>query len=111
MRPDVEIYDTTLRDGAQGEGISYSVADKLRIAERLDAFGIHYIEGGWPGSNPKDIEFFAEARRKKFRHARLAAFGATRRKGVAVRDDQQVRLLLEAETPVVTIVGKTWLLH
>src|SRR5437867_1318135 len=111
MKPDVEIYDTTLRDGSQGEGISFSVADKLRIAERLDAFGIHYIEGGWPGSNPKDIEFFAEARRKKFRHARLAAFGATRRKGVAVRDDQQVRLLLEAETPVVTIVGKTWLLH
>ena len=111
MKSDVEIYDTTLRDGSQGEGISYSVADKLRIAERIDAFGLHYVEGGWPGSNPKDIEFFAAARRKKFKHARLAAFGATRRKGVAVRDDQQVRLLLEAETPVVTIVGKTWLLH
>src|SRR5205809_4775665 len=111
MKSEVEIYDTTLRDGSQGEGISYSVADKLRIAERIDAFGLHYVEGGWPGSNPKDIEFFAAARRKKFKHARLAAFGATRRKGVAVRDDQQVRLLLEAETPVVTIVGKTWLLH
>src|SRR5436190_4350421 len=111
MKPDVEIYDTTLRDGSQGEGINFSVTDKLRIAEKLDAFGIHYIEGGWPGSNPKDIEFFAEAKRKKFRRARLAAFGATRRKGVRVDSDEQVRLLLEAETPVITIVGKTWLLH
>ena len=111
MKSDVEIYDTTLRDGSQGEGINFSVADKLRIAERLDAFGIHYIEGGWPGSNPKDIAFFAEARRRKFKRARLAAFGATRRKGVAVQNDEQVRLLLDAETPVVTIVGKTWLLH
>src|SRR5438094_5529220 len=111
MKPDVEIYDTTLRDGSQGEGINFSVMDKLRIAERMDAFGIHYIEGGWPGSNPKDIEFFAQARRRKFKRAKLAAFGATRRKGVAVQDDEQVRLLLEAETPVVTVVGKTWLLH
>ena len=111
MKPDVEIYDTTLRDGSQGEGINFSVADKLRIAERIDAFGIHYIEGGWPGSNPKDIEFFAQAKRRKLRRARLAAFGATRRKGVAVENDDQVRLLLEAETPVVTLVGKTWLLH
>src|SRR3989454_10727336 len=111
MKSEVEIYDTTLRDGSQGEGINFSVADKLRIAERIDAFGIHYIEGGWPGSNPKDIEFFGQARRKKFKHARLAAFGATRRKGLRVEDDDQVRLLLEAGTPVVTIVGKTWLLH
>ncbi len=111
MKPDVEIYDTTLRDGSQGEGINFSVADKLRIAEKIDAFGIQYIEGGWPGSNPKDIEFFAQAKRKKFKNARLAAFGATRRKGLAVENDDQVRLLLEAETPVVTIVGKTWLLH
>jgi 2-isopropylmalate synthase len=111
MRPEVEIYDTTLRDGSQGEGINFSVMDKLRIAERLDAFGIHYIEGGWPGSNPKDIEFFAEAKRRKFKHARLAAFGSTRRKGVPVESDDQIRLLLEAETPVVTIYGKTWLLH
>jgi 2-isopropylmalate synthase len=107
----VEIYDTTLRDGSQGEGINFSVMDKLRIAEKLDAFGVHYIEGGWPGSNPKDIEFFEEAKRRKFRNARLAAFGATRRKGVAVQHDEQVRLLIEAQTPVVTIVGKTWLLH
>ncbi len=111
MKPEVEIYDTTLRDGSQGEGINFSVADKLRIAEKLDAFGVHYIEGGWPGSNPKDIEFFAEAKRRKFKRARLAAFGSTRRKGVAVENDEQVRLLLEAETPAVTIYGKTWLLH
>jgi 2-isopropylmalate synthase len=107
----VEIYDTTLRDGSQGEGINFSVADKLRIAERLDAFGVHYIEGGWPGSNPRDIEFFAAARRRRFRRARLAAFGSTRRKHTAVEADEQVRLLVEAGTPVVTIYGKTWLLH
>src|SRR5437588_4388964 len=111
MKPEVEIYDTTLRDGSQGEGINFSVMDKLRIAEKLDAFGVHYIEGGWPGSNPKDVEFFAEAKRRKFKNARLAAFGATRRKGLPVEKDDQVRLLLEAETPVITIVGKSWLLH
>jgi 2-isopropylmalate synthase len=111
MKPEVEIYDTTLRDGSQGEGINFSVADKLRIAERLDAFGIHYIEGGWPGSNPKDLEFFAEAKKRKFKNARLAAFSMTRRKGVAVERDEQMRMLLEADTPVITIVGKTWLLH
>src|SRR5258706_10341010 len=107
----VDIYDTTLRDGSQGLGVSFSVLDKLRIAERLDAFGVHYIEGGWPGSNPKDIEFFDEAKRRPFRNARLAAFGATRRKGVTAANDEQVRTLVAAETPVVTIVGKTWLLH
>src|SRR2546421_10300723 len=111
MKPEVELYDTTLRDGSQGEGINFSVSDKLRIAERLDAFGEHYIEGGWPGSNPKDIEFFAEAKRKNFRNARLAAFGSTRRKGLRVEDDPQVRLLLKAATPVITLFGKTWLLH
>ncbi len=111
MKPQVEIYDTTLRDGSQGEGINFSVADKLRIAEKLDAFGVHYIEGGWPGSNPKDIEFFAQARKKKFKNARLAAFGSTRKKGVPVEQDDQVRLLIEAATPVVTIFGKTSMLH
>ena len=111
MKPQVEIYDTTLRDGSQGEGINFSVADKLRIAEKLDAFGVHYIEGGWPGSNPKDIEFFASAKKKKFKNARLAAFGSTRKKGVAVEHDDQVRLLIAAGTPVVTIYGKTSLLH
>ena len=111
MKPEVEIYDTTLRDGSQGEGINFSVADKLRIAEKLDAFGVHYIEGGWPGSNPKDIEFFAQARKKKFKNAKLAAFGSTRKKGVPVEQDDQVRLLIEARTPVVTIYGKTSMLH
>jgi len=110
-KPQVEIYDTTLRDGSQGEGINFSVADKLRIAEKLDAFGVHYIEGGWPGSNPKDIEFFAHAKKKKFKNARLAAFGSTRKKGVPVEADDQVGLLLDAATPVVTIYGKTSLLH
>lgn len=111
MKPEVEIYDTTLRDGSQGEGINFSLADKLRIAERLDAFGIHYIEGGWPGSNPKDLEFFKQAARRKWKHARIAAFSMTRRRGVAVENDDLMRQILEAETPVVTIVGKTWLLH
>lgn len=111
MKPQVEIYDTTLRDGSQGEGINFSLADKLRIAERLDQFGVHYIEGGWPGSNPKDMEFFAQARTRKWRHAKIACFGFTRRKGIAVENDEQIRMLLEAQTPVVTVVGKTWLLH
>ena len=111
MKPDVEIYDTTLRDGSQGEGINFSATDKIRIAEKLDAFGVHYIEGGWPGSNPKDMEFFAQARRRKWKNAKIAAFSMTRRKGVAVEKDDLMRQLLEAETPVVTIVGKTWLLH
>lgn len=111
MKRHVEIYDTTLRDGSQGEGINFSVADKLRIAEKLDQFGVHYIEGGWPGSNPKDLEFFKHAARRKWRHARIAAFSMTRRKGVAVERDELMRQILDADTPVVTIVGKTWLLH
>lgn len=111
MKPQVEIYDTTLRDGSQGEGINFSLADKLRIAERLDAFGVHYIEGGWPGSNPKDLEFFQQAARRKWKHARIAAFSMTRRKGARVEQDELMRQILAAETPVVTIVGKTWLLH
>lgn len=111
MRTEIEIYDTTLRDGSQGLGINFSVSDKLRIAEKLDAFGVHYIEGGWPGSNPKDMEFFAKARARKFTRAKLAAFGATRRKGMRADKDQQVQMLLEAGTPVVTVFGKTWLLH
>ena len=111
MKPQIEIYDTTLRDGSQGEGINFSVADKLRIAEKLDSFGVHYIEGGWPGSNPKDLEFFKQAARRKWKHAKIAAFSMTRRKGVAVESDDLMRQILEAETPVVCIVGKTWLLH
>ncbi len=111
MKPNVEIYDTTLRDGSQGEGINFSVVDKLRIAEKLDAFGVHYIEGGWPGSNPKDLEFFEQAARRKWKTAKIAAFSMTRRKGMAVEKDDLMRQILEAKTPVVTIVGKTWLLH
>ena len=107
-KPNVTIYDTTLRDGTQGTGISFSVLDKIRVAEKLDAFGVHYIEGGFPGSNPKDTEFFKEVKKRKWKHAKIAAFGATRRGKLAVEDDPQVRVLLDAETPVVTIVGKTW---
>jgi len=107
----IQIYDTTLRDGAQGEGISFSSADKIRIAERLDAFGIDYIEGGWPGSNPKDMDFFTEAAARKFKHARIAAFGSTRRANTACKEDPQIGMLLKADTPVVTMVGKTWSLH
>jgi 2-isopropylmalate synthase len=104
----VFLYDTTLRDGTQGEGFQLSGIDKLRIARRLDDFGIDYIEGGWPGSNPKDVEFFREAKSLNLRHAKLAAFGSTRRANTPVEDDPQVRLLLDAETPVVTIFGKSW---
>lgn len=107
----VYLYDTTLRDGTQGEGFQLSGLDKLRIAERLDQFGVDYIEGGWPGSNPKDVEFFREAKKLSLKHAKLAAFGSTRRADLAVENDPQVALLLEAETPVVTIFGKSWDLH
>jgi 2-isopropylmalate synthase len=107
----LQIYDTTLRDGTQGEGISFSVTDKLRITEKLDEFGIDFIEGGWPGSNPRDMAYFAEARKMRLSHARIAAFGSTRRAGAKAESDGQLALLLEAETPVVTIYGKTWLMH
>lgn len=111
MKPEIELYDTTLRDGSQGEGINFSALDKLRIAEKLDSFGFHFIEGGWPGSNPKDLEFFKQARSRKWKHALIAAFSMTRRKGVAVENDELMRQVLEAGTPVATIVGKSWLLH
>jgi len=107
----VTIYDTTLRDGTQGTGISFSVLDKIRVAEKLDAFGVHFIEGGWPGSNPKDAAFFDEAKKRDWKNAKIAAFGMTRRGKLKVEDDPQVKMLLDAETPVVTIVGKTWPLH
>ena len=102
----IHIYDTTLRDGTQGEGISLSVIDKIKIAHRLDEFGVHYIEGGWPGSNPKDEEFFANC--KNLHNARLVAFGSTRYKNVPCDDDANVQALLKSETPVVCLVGKTW---
>lgn len=107
----VAIYDTTLRDGTQGENVNFSVDDKLRIARRLDEFGIDYIEGGWPGSNPRDRDFFAAAKELKLKHAKLAAFGSTRHVKNKVEDDENVRQLLESETPVVTIFGKSWSLH
>jgi 2-isopropylmalate synthase len=105
------IYDCTLRDGTQGENISLSVHDKLRIAEKLDDFGIHYIEGGWPGSNPKDAEFFSRARHVPWKLSRIAAFGSTRHWKNPVDQDPNLRALLEAETPVVTVVGKSWDFH
>lgn len=105
------LYDTTLRDGSQGLGVSFSVADKIRIAQKLDSLGIQYIEGGWPGSNPKDIEFFSEIKKFKFNQARMAAFGSTRRANIPVEKDAQVLKLLEVETPVVTIFGKSWSFH
>ncbi len=107
----VEILDTTLRDGAQSEGISFSLHDKLAVVETLDSLGIPLIEAGNPGSNPKDLAFFQEARQLRLVHARLAAFGATCRPGVAVTDDPQVRSLVQAGTPVLVIFGKTWDLH
>ena len=108
---DLFVYDTTLRDGTQSEGISLSVNDKLKIAQRLDEFGIHYIEGGWPGSNPKDAEFFLRAKSLKLKNAKIAAFGSTRKKNTSPDQDLNLRALLEAETSVVTLVGKSWELH
>lgn len=108
----IQLYDTTLRDGTQGEGVSLSCDDKLRIARRLDEFGMLYIEGGWPGSNPKDMEFFERAQRElDLRQAKIAAFGSTCRAGAHPADDPQIQLLIQANTPVVTIFGKSWDLH
>ena len=111
MMKKIELYDTTLRDGTQGEDVSFSVEDKLRIARKLAEFGIHYIEGGWPGSNPRDLEFFRRVKGERFHHAKIAAFGSTRRAKNRVEVDPNILALLEAETPVVTIFGKTWILH
>lgn len=107
----VDIYDTTLRDGSQREGVSLSVTDKLKIAQKLDDFGISYIEGGWPGSNPKDIEFFRRARKIEFKNARLCAFGSTRRLGIQAAEDSNIKALVEAGTETVTIFGKSWDFH
>ena len=107
----IEIYDTTLRDGTQAEDIAFTVEDKLRIVERLDDFGIRYVEGGWPGSNPRDEAFFEAAKQLHLKQAKLAAFGATRRVGIRASEDANLRKLLQAKTPVVTIVGRTWELH
>src|SRR5690349_18461808 len=104
-------FDTTLRDGTQGESVSFSVDDKLLIAQKLDELGIDYIEGGWPGSNPKDKEFFDRARELTLNHSRLTAFGSTRFAKNPVEEDRNVQALVEAGTPVVSIFGKTWDLH
>ncbi|MFZ0241756.1 MAG: citramalate synthase [Desulfobacterales bacterium] len=110
MEP-VLLYDTTLRDGTQGEDINFSAADKLKIARKLDDIGIHYIEGGWPGSNPRDKHFFELAKATTFKTARLTAFGATRRPGTAARHDANLAALLASDTAAVTIFGKSWNLH
>jgi 2-isopropylmalate synthase len=111
MKNAITLYDTTLRDGSQQEGISLSVEDKLKITRRLDEFGIHIIEGGWPGSNPKDAAFFERMRNVSLKQAKLAAFGSTARKETRPEDDQNIQALLEAGTPVVTLVGKSWDMH
>ena len=107
----IEIYDTTLRDGTQAETVSLSVDDKLHIAQKLDAFGMHYIEGGWPGSNPKDAEFFRKAQGVTWTNSKIAAFGSTRHARNSVESDPNIQALLEAETPVVALVAKAWDFH
>lgn len=108
---DVQLYDTTLRDGAQGEGVNFSLQDKLMIARRLDELGFNYIEGGYPLSNPKDEEFFRRAADMDWKHAKVTAFGMTRRKGIDACDDIGMQALVNSQAPVITIVGKTWDLH
>lgn len=110
MEP-IQIYDTTLRDGTQGENISFTAEDKIAIAERLDDFGVHYIEGGYPGSNPRDLQFYELAKRVTFKNARLTAFGSTRKPGIDPADDLNVIALMQSDTPAVAIVGKSWDLH
>ena len=111
MEQHVDLYDTTLRDGTQGEGISLSVDDKLKITRLLDRLGVHYVEGGWPGSNPKDAAYFRRVRDLDLEQIRVAAFGSTCRVGNTPAEDANIQALVEAETPVVTLVGKTWMLH
>ena len=107
----IMLYDTTLRDGAQGEGVSFSVQDKIKIAQKLDSIGIHYIEGGWPGSNPKDMEFFLQIKKAGLKNAKLTAFGSTRRPHIRASKDRNIKALLKAGAKVVTIFGKSWDLH
>ena len=107
----IVLYDTTLRDGTQGENVNFTAEEKLAIAHRLDDLGVHYIEGGWPGSNPRDMRFFELAKRETFHTAKITAFGATRKPGVSPETDQNIQTLIDADTPVITIFGKTWDLH
>ncbi|BBO80122.1 citramalate synthase [Desulfosarcina ovata subsp. sediminis] len=110
MQP-ILIYDTTLRDGTQGENITFTADEKLKIAKRLDEMGIQYIEGGWPGSNPRDMRFFELAKRETFANARITAFGSTRKPGIRAADDPNLNAILDSETPAAAIFGKTWPLH
>src|ERR1700749_3520458 len=103
----IALFDSTLRDGTQSEGLSLSVEDKLKIARLLDGFGIHFIEGGYPGSNPKDVEFFQRAKSLSLKHAKLTAFGMTRRAGGRAESDPVLRALIDAQTPAVCVVGKS----
>src|SRR5256884_328440 len=107
----IHLYDTTLRDGSQGEGINFSLQDKLLITKKLDELGFDFIEGGYPLSNPKDFEYFQEVRKLPLRHAKIAAFGMTRRKNTKPADDTCLKALLDSQAPLVTIVGKTWDMH
>jgi 2-isopropylmalate synthase len=107
----IELYDTTLRDGSQGEGVYFSLQDKLAITSKLDELGFDYIEGGYPLSNPKDYEYFQQVRKLPLEYAKVVAFGMTRRKGVSAEDDIGMQALMESQAPVITIVGKTWDLH
>src|SRR5260370_1011771 len=107
----IQIYDTTLRDGSQGEGVNFSLQDKLLITRRLDELGVDFIEGGYPLSNPKDFEYFQEVRKLPLKHARIAAFGMTRRKGISAAEDTGMKALVDSQAPIITIVGKTWDLH
>ncbi|MFA5448100.1 MAG: citramalate synthase, partial [Sphaerochaeta sp.] len=107
----VSIFDSTLRDGSQGEGISFSVSDKLKIVEALDTLGVSYIEAGNPGSNPKDLQFFEEAKRLDLKHSTIVAFGSTRRKHIKAKDDVNLQSLAQAKTKVVSIFGKSWDFH
>ncbi len=111
MDQQIQIFDTTLRDGTQGEKVAFSAEDKLRIAQRLDSLGIDYIEGGWPGSNPRDMEFFELAGQASFNHAKIVAFGSTCRAHNPPEEDRNLALLVDAGTPAVAIFGKSWLLH
>jgi 2-isopropylmalate synthase len=110
-KPNVVLYDTTLRDGTQGEGIALSVDDKLKITRLLDRLGVDYVEGGWPGSNPKSVEYFRRVQSLDLEQTRIAAFGSTCRVGNSPDEDANIQAMLAAETPVVTVVGKTWRLH
>jgi len=109
--PHIDLFDTTLRDGTQGEKVAFSAEDKIRIAERLDDLGIRYIEGGWPGSNPKDMLFFEKVKKRTFKNAKIVAFGSTHRADREPADDSNLQALVQAETPVNSIFGKSWLLH